>query len=307
MREISFSSAAGERRTLYLWESVGAPKAVLHIVHGMAEHIARYHDFAKKLNAMGIAVGGADLPGHGPQTDPSQLGHFAKEDGMEKVLADVRQTGQLIRGNFPGVPYVLMGHSMGSFISRECVLRFESPDALLLSGTGHFDRLLSAAALALSRAACLIDGGQKPSKFLDKLVFSGNNKPFEPARTALDWLSRDEKEVDKYIADPYCGFPFTGSAYRDFFGLLKGLTHMNRLKDMQRKMPVLFISGAGDPVGGMSKGVRAVARQFQQAGMEDIGVRLYQDARHELINELNRDEVIRETADWIIARTRKGA
>ncbi len=307
MKEVKFTSSAGEQRTLFMRESAGAPKAVLHIVHGMAEHIARYHDFAERLSAAGIAVGGADLPGHGPQTGAAALGHFADKDGREKVLADVRRTGQMLREHFPGVKYVLMGHSMGSFIARECVLRYDTPDALVLSGTGHFDAVLSGAARVLSGAVCALGGSRKPSKLLNELAFSGNNKPFEPARTGFDWLSRDKQQVDKYIADPYCGFPLTGSAYRDFFRLLGDLTHADRLKAMSKHMPVRFISGESDPVGGLGKGVKTVASQFEAAGMKDVSVRLYPDARHELINELNRDEVIRDLADWIIDRTGKGA
>ena len=307
MREVQFVSSAGEQRTLFLWEGDGAPKAVLHVVHGMAEHIARYRDFAERLNAEGIAVGGADLPGHGPQTSASRLGHFSDRDGMDRVLADVKTTGQMIRDKYPGVKYVLMGHSMGSFIAREYVLRFDSPDALVLSGTGHVGAVPSGAARVLSRVISSLAGSKKPSKLLKDIVFSGNNKSFEPARTALDWLSRDEEQVDRYIADPYCGFAFTGGAYQDFFGLLGGLTQLGRLKAMSKHMPVLLLSGEGDPVGGMGKGVKTVAHQFEAAGMKDVSVRLYPGARHELINELNREEVIGELAEWIIEKTGKGA
>lgn len=277
-----------------VWEPTGEIKAVVQILHGMAEHIGRYERMALALNAQGYAVAGHDHRGHGPKAE--KLGYFAKKHGWDAVIKDAHEVTLELKKRYPGKKLVLLGHSMGSFAAREYAIRYgKEIDGLVLSGTGFYPLPLTAA----GKAAALLSPREKPAKLVDKLAFSGNNKPFLPARTPCDWLSRDEKEVDRYIADPLCGFLFTGQAYSDFFGGLMQLTKENRLSAMPKGLPVYFMSGEKDPVGQMGAGVKKVAEQFRKAGMKDVTVRLYPEARHELFNELNRDAVTKELAEWL--------
>ena len=284
-----------------VWLPEGKPRAVIQLFHGMAEHIARYDRPATELARRGFAVAGHDHMGHGPGTPKEKLGYFYDKDGWKRIMEDGYAVTELLRKQFPGVPVVLLGHSMGSFLAREYVLRYgDRLSGLILSGTGWYP----AAVCTAGRLAAAVSPQKKPAPLVNKLAFAGNNKAFEPARTPFDWLSRDKAEVDKYIADPFCGFVFTGRAFKDFFGGLQALTKLDRLTVMPQKLPVCFISGDRDPVGQMGKGVMEVASQFRKAGMTDVTVCLYDGARHELFNETNRDEVIHELSAWLDKRFR---
>ena len=185
---------------------------------------------------------------------------------------------------------------MGSFLAREYALRWgRELDGLILSGTGYYGKALCAAGRMLAK----LSPKKKPAAFVNGIAFAGNNKPFAPGRTGFEWLSRDEKEVDRYVSDPLCGFTFTGSAFADFFGGLLALTDESRLSAMPGELPVYFLSGDCDPVGQMGKGVLRVAEQFRNAGMERVAVKLYPGARHELFNELNREEVTADLIAWL--------
>lgn len=277
-----------------IWTCEGKPRAIVQILHGMAEHMGRYERMAKALNKKGFVVVGRDHRGHGK--DAKQLGYFAKKNGWNLLLQDAHDLMSETKKAYPHTPYFLLGHSMGSFLAREFVLRYGPElDGLILSGTGFFPRALT---LAGKTVASLVPQ-QKPSRLVDQLAFSGNNKPFQPARTSVDWLSRDEKQVDAYVADPLCGFMFTGRAYADFFGGLAALTDLSRLQKMPKDLPVYFLSGDQDPVGQMGKGVEKVAKDFRTAGMTDVTVKLYSGARHELFNEINQEEVDEDLAAWL--------
>ncbi|MBR1586570.1 MAG: lysophospholipase [Clostridia bacterium] len=277
-----------------VWHTEGQPRAIVQIVHGMAEYIDRYDRPARALNEAGYLVVGRNHRGHGPEADT--LGYFAEENGWGLLIEDAHAVSVDIKKQYPGVPFFLLGHSMGSFVAREYVLRYaDELDGLILSGTGFYPKPLCAAGRLMAK----LSPKKKPAKLVDKIAFSGNNKPFAPGRTGFEWLSRDEKEVDKYVADPLCGFCFTGSAFADFFGGLMALTDESRLAAMPKDLPVYFMSGENDPVGQMGEGVQKVAAQFQKAGMRDVTVKLYRDARHELFNELNRDEVTADLITWL--------
>lgn len=279
-----------------VWLPEGRPRAVIQIFHGMAEHIARYDRPAIELARRGYAVVGHNHQGHGPETPKEKLGYFYDKDGWINIMEDGYAVTEAVKKQLPGIPLVLLGHSMGSFLAREYVLRYgDALDGLILSGTGWYPATVCSAGALVAGIA----SPKKPAPFVDKMAFSGNNKAFTPARTPFDWLSRDKAEVDKYIADPYCGFTFTGRAFHDFFEGLKALTKLDRLSAMPKKLPVYFMSGDRDPVGQMGKGVLEVAGQFRQAGLSDVSVHLYDGARHELFNETNRDEVLHELETWL--------
>lgn len=277
-----------------IWTCEGKPRAIVQILHGMAEHISRYDRMAKALTEKGFVVVGRDHRGHGPDAD--MLGSFGVGSGWSVIKQDAHDLMQETKKAYPGTPYFLLGHSMGSFLAREMAICYgPEMDGLILSGTGYYSRTVAQAGLWIARHQKL----DEPSKLVDKIAFSGNNRPFRPARTPFDWLSRDEKQVDAYVADPLCGFLFTGRAYRDFFGGLSDLEIPGRLEKMPKHLPVLFISGDQDPVGQMGKGVKKVAENFRSVGMKNVTVKLYPGARHELFNEINKDEVDQDLAQWL--------
>ena len=280
-----------------IWAPSQPPRAIVQILHGMAEHIDRYGRMAKALNKAGFLVCGRDHRGHGPKAE--LLGYFADENGWDVILNDAHEVSLDIKKQYPSVPFFLLGHSMGSFLAREYALRYGAElDGLILSGTGFYDKALCKSGKLMASLA----PAKKPANLVNNIAFAGNNKPFAPGRTGFEWLSRDEKEVDKYVADPLCGFCFTGRAFADFFGGLTALTDESRLKAMPSGLPVYFMSGDHDPVGQMGKGVNQVADQFRRSGMQNITVKLYRDARHELFNELNRDEVTADLIAWLNQR-----
>lgn len=298
MIKSAFPSVTGQQLACRMWLPETAPRAVIQLVHGMAEHIDRYDAPARAFAQAGFLVVGHTHLGHGE--DAPTLGHFGKTDGWQHLIDDVHALRQHTQADYPGVPYVILGHSMGSFVTR-CYLQqhAEGLTAAILSGTGYFGKGVVCAGLTLANLVCAFGGAEKPSKLIDRIAFGANNKPFAPARTAVDWLSRDEVQVDRYAADPYCGFLFTGAGYRELFRGLNRLTDKTALRRMPKELPVLFFSGDHDPVGGMGGGVRRVAEDFRAAGMADVTVRLYEGGRHEMFNEVNRDEVAADVIQWV--------
>ena len=303
MEKIKMQSVSGKPLQVYVWP-VGQPKAVVQLVHGMAEHMGRYDRLARALNAAGYAVIGHDHLGHGPAAKKEELGYFGPKDGWNCLIEDMKRVTDYAKGRFPGLPYALLGHSMGSFAAREYLIRYGGElDAAVLSGTGWHPAALAVSARCMAALCGAFGGWQKPANFVNNMGFGSYNKAFMPARTPFDWLSRDEKEVDKYIADPLCGFVFTARGFYDMFGGLKALSDLSRLQSMPKTLPVYFVSGAMDPVGSAGKGVETVADQFRAAGLSDVTVRLYDGGRHEMFNEINRDEVTGELIEWLNAKT----
>lgn len=283
-----------------VWKPEGEIRGIVQLVHGMAEHIDRYDRVARALNKQGYLAVGHNHRGHGK--DARLLGYFADQKGWDAVVEDIRLVSEEIRKQYPGKKLFLLGHSMGSFAVREYALRYgKELDGLILSGTGWYGKPLC----GMGRGIALLMPPKKPAPLVDKIAFSANNRLFQPPRTPFDWLSRDEEEVDHYIADPLCGFVFTGRAYADFFGGLMELTKLERLKQMPTGLPVLLLSGDQDPVGQMGEGVHTVAAQYKNAGLKEVQLKLYPGARHEIFNEINRDEVYADLTAWLNEWTKK--
>jgi len=277
-----------------IWRPEGTPRAIVQLLHGMAEHIDRYERLAKALNGAGYLVVGHNHRGHGPEAE--KQGYFADRNGWDAVLQDAHQVSLSIKKEYPYLPLFLLGHSMGSFAAREYAIRWgKELDGLVLSGTGYYEKPLCMAGRMLAR----LSAKEKPAQLVNQVAFAGNNKPFEPARTPFDWLSRDEKEVDKYIADPMCGFVFTGSAFADFFSGLIALTDAKRLSALPAALPIYLFSGDRDPVGQMGEGVKKVAEEYRQAGLSNVEMKLYPQGRHEMFNEINREEVYADLIAWL--------
>lgn len=282
------------------WSPEGAPKAIIQIVHGIAEHIDRYEDFASFLNRNGILVVAEDHMGHGKSIGVEGIqGYF--HGGWFSAVEDTYALLKKTMGEFPGVPYILFGHSMGSFMARTILIRH--PDsgiyAAIISGTAwQEDRLLSVAK-PLSRFVCGKNKEQKPSKFLQKLMFGSYNGKIKKPRTAYDWLTRDESIVDAYITDPLCGFVASAGLARDMLEGIDFIQQPENMAKMDPKLPVLFISGREDPVGGYGEGVKLAASKFSDSGMVNVSAKFYSECRHELLNELNKEEVYNGILNWI--------
>ncbi len=300
LEKIPFTSVAGQPLTLYLWQTDAPCRGVIQLVHGMAEHIARYDRLARALCAAGYTVAGHSHLGHGEDAREDELGFFGRKDGWDHLVEDVHAAHEMLLKRFPGQRFAILGHSMGSFVTREYLLRYGGDlTAAVICGTGWFPGPLCSVARAAAALCGVFGGWQKPAPLVDRLMSKDNNKAFAPARTPFDWLSRDTAEVDKYMADLRCGFLFTARGYYDMFTGLKSLSRLHHLAALPGNLPVLFISGDADPIGTQGKGVSTVAQQFRDAGVRDVTVRLYPGARHELFNETNRDEITAELIDWL--------
>lgn len=288
------------------WECGGAPKAVVQIVHGIAEYALRYDAFARRLNALGCLVVAEDHMGHGDSGgEGCTQGYFA--GGWFNAVDDTYRLLTLTRQEYPDIPYVLLGHSMGSLMARTILARYPDSgiDAAILCGTLWQPTPVLHAGIAACKAVCRADGERTPSRKLEKLVFGSYNRRVEHPRTAYDWLSRDERVVDAYVADPKCGFVPTAGLLRD---MLSGIVHIEKgetLRAMRKALPVLFIAGGDDPVGSYGKGVRRCAEEFTGAGMRDVSCRIYPLCRHELLNEINREEVYGDIARWLAEKLDK--
>ena len=275
---------------------------VLQIFHGLGEHASRYARFAEAANARGMAVYCHDHRGHGEHAD--QLGYFSGKDGWKLVIADCHAVHQHIQGEYEGLPIVLLGHSMGSYIAQSYVMRHTPQLAAFIvsASTWAFrPELMFGAMLAKIESSRV--GKHRESALLNQLGFGKFNKPFKPARTEFDWLSRDEAEVDKYIADPYSGGPTTTGLWCDLLDGLREISSDAALRRIAGDLPILITGGADDPVGG-DKGMTRLLTHYAQTGHQRLRVKIYPGGRHEMLNETNRDEVTRDWLDWIETTSR---
>lgn len=273
------------------------PRAVLTIMHGMAEHIDRYNDFASFLAQNGIAVAAADMASHGKSISENGIrGYLGPENGWDKLIADAFAVHNAIKQAYPSAPCFLFGHSMGSFLARSYAARHgKDIDAFIFCGTAGRNGAIPIAKF-LAEREIKRTGGNKPSATLNKLAFGAYNKPFE-GRTDFDWLSANTANVDKYIADPACGFTFTAAAFRDLF---TGLEEISR-KDWAQKVPnkpIMVIAGDKDPVGSMGKGPQEVAAKLLASG-HDVLLKLYPGMRHEILNETDKQAVWQDVLDFL--------
>ncbi|MDP4086071.1 MAG: lysophospholipase [Bacillota bacterium] len=277
------------------------PRAVIQIAHGMAEHIERYDSFANELASQHFVVYGNDHRGHGVTAQLNNCsGYFADEQGFEKVVQDMHTLTTIIEKEYPGVPVILFGHSMGSFLSRRYIQLYgDKIIGVILCGTGGDPGIMGKIGRLIASREVKKKGARTKSPMLNNLTFGSYNKAFKPNRTDFDWLSRVDKEVDKYIEDPMCGDIFTAGFFNDLFEGLETINKIQNLKLIRSNLPILLISGSKDPVGSNSKGVLKTYKAYQQAGIKDITCKIYEGARHELLNETNKEEVYTEILSWV--------
>lgn len=274
---------------------------VVQIVHGMAEYADRYEEFAAFLTEHHFVVTGEDHLGHGGSVSEDGLkGYFCEQDPATVVVRDVHRLKKMTQELYPGVPYFIIGHSMGSFIVRNYLCRYGSGiDGAIVMGTGT----LSEAVLLLSKLTTWWIGafrGQKYiSKFIDKGAFGKYNRHILNPRTPVDWLTKDEKKVDEYIADPDCGFTFTVNGFKTLFTLISRAQIKKNLKSIPGDLPVLMVSGDADPVGDYGKGVKKAYHSLKMVGVKDLQLKLYPEDRHELLNENDRQQVMEDILEWL--------
>lgn len=279
----------------------GQPKAVVQLVHGISEYIDRYTPVARFLTDHGFIVVGSDHLGHGrTASGAEEYGFFCDKGGWHTVAADVRRLRTLMGEKYPDLPYFILGHSMGSFLARTYLIDW--PDTVtgaIISGTGQESAALVTAGWHLANVICKFSGPRTHSKLVEQIAFGAYNKQFTPARTRADWISRDEEIVDAYVADPLCSFMPTAGMFRDMMEGLQYIAKKSSLKKMDASTPILFISGDKDPVGQNGKTVLKVIDFFHSVGCEDTVVHLYPDGRHEMLNEINREEVFADILSWL--------
>tara|TARA_R100001143_G_scaffold63387_1_gene70103 strand:+ start:39086 stop:40003 length:918 start_codon:yes stop_codon:yes gene_type:complete len=282
-----------------VWTTDHKPKGVILIVHGLAEHSGRYSHFAKFLNSNNYHVFAYDHRGHG-KTDPDHLGVIDHNDEFNLMVKNLNDVFQYVSSAYPNLPIILFGHSMGSFISQRFMQLYDAkPDALIYSGSNGKPPLLLHAGIQISALLKSFFGKDSKSNLLDRLSFGAYNRHFKPNRTDYDWLSRDTDMVDLYVDDPLCGFICSNSFYHQLFKGIQDIHAHPVFADHNPDIPVLLLSGDQDPVSNFGKGIRNLEKIMRKSGVSDITTHLYEGGRHEMLNEINRDEVFDNLLQWM--------
>ena len=294
-----FTSHDGVTITYFSWLPEEKPVAVLQISHGMAEFAERYDDFATYLNKDRIAVYANDHRGHGKTAGKEEnLGYFADKNGWMKVVEDMRQLTEIIRKKQPELPVFLMGHSMGSFLARTYITKYDDIQGVILSGTANNSKMIVTAGRAMAGINRIFSSPKKASTFFDNMSFGAFNKPFEK-EGPMSWLSRDKEMVKKYVDDPYCGFVCSLKFFQDLFSGLSYIGKSKNNRNVRFSLPIYIVAGSNDPVGEKGKGPTAVAKMYRDLHLEEVELTLYENARHEILNETNRKDVYKDLKDWI--------
>lgn len=285
----------------YTPDDIDSIRCVVQIVHGMAEYVERYEEFARFLTDRGFVVVGEDHMGHGKSVgEDGKYGYFCEQDPATVLVRDVHRLKKATAERYPNVPYVIVGHSMGSFITRNYMFRYGTGiDGAVIMGTGMQPKAVLVLSRMLAAVQGMLLGSGKKGKLLDKLAFGSYNRRIGNPATPFDWLSRDGERVEQYLNDPMCGFVFTINGFATLFELISRLYHSENLERIPKKLPVFLVSGDADPVGDYGKGVRKSYISLRAVGLEDLKVKLYEGGRHELLNETNRQDVMQDIYSWI--------
>ncbi|MGG0300016.1 alpha/beta hydrolase [Bacillus albus] len=300
VQESFVTALDGSEIYLRKWLPEGDPRGIIQIAHGMTEHAGVYTDFIAALLEAGYGVYAHDHKGHGKTVKREEdYGHFEPNVGWSKAVSDVIFVSETIRKE-QTCPLFLLGHSMGSFLSRRAVqLKGELYDGFLISGTGGNPGLLGSIGHKVATIEMKLRGEKTKSPMLNFLSFGNFNSHFKPNRTKFDWLSSDNNQVDKYIADPLCGFICTTSFYRELFSGVLEVNKLEEFKKTPKNLPIHIFSGDRDPVGDMGKGVKEVYENYKKCEVKDVTLRLYENGRHEMFHEVNKDEVFQDLISWL--------
>lgn len=301
-KHFTFHSKDQRKIFVYFWYREGiTPKGIVQISHGMAETAARYKDFARELTQNGFFVYANDHRGHGKSADsPEEQGYLGEEDGFELLVLDIKKLTKIIRKNHPTIPIYLFSHSMGSFAAQKYIMDdADRIDGLILSGSNGKQGFILSVGKILSKIEMIFRGKKAKSKFMNQITFGQYNKNFQPEITGVEWLTRDKNEQIKYLNNPYCGSIFPASFYYEFFSHLQYIENKKNFDKIPKDLPIYILSGDEDPVGDFGRGVQNLNKRYKKQGVKDLNMKLYEGARHELLNEINRAEVMEDIILWL--------
>lgn len=302
-KEVFYIPSSNGKNRLYCvhWKPDVPVRAVLQITHGMVEYIERYEPLAQALTEAGIAVMGHDHLGHGrTAADEGELGFFAETNGEKAMLKDIHRLTVTAKKCYPDLPCFLMGHSMGSFFTRRYITLYgQELDGVILMGTGWVSETMATVGWVLSGVISRLMGGRYRSRLLVKLTLGAYEQTFRDEGMRNAWLSREREAVEAYNKDPFCNFAFTVSAYHDFFTVLRDLAREKQFGRIPKDLPVFFLSGDKDPVGSFGVGVEKAYESIRHLGVQDVTLKLYENDRHELVNETDRAQVYEDIRQWL--------
>jgi alpha-beta hydrolase superfamily lysophospholipase len=306
MREKTFIFQDPEQVKIFVYrwspDQLDSVKGVVQIAHGMTEHAGRYKRFAERLTEAGYMVYANDHRGHGKTGELANKKGNSGRDGLRWMLRNMRQLQDEIKKREGELPVFLFGHSMGSYLTQQYMSEYgKLLKGAILSGTSGKLALLRIGILIAERE-CHRHGMDGTDTLIGKMLFGGYNRSVKSALTAYDWLSRDEAEVKKYMDDPHCGHEMSAGFYRDFFDFLLHLHQPENMARIPKSLPIYIMGGDRDPLGRFGRSVRKLYMEYCDLGISDVSCRLYEDGRHEMLNETNRDEVMQDIVDWLNAR-----
>lgn len=282
------------------WIPEGKVEAILQICHGMVEHIGRYDTFASSFADKGILVVANDHLGHGLSvSEKEKYGYFADENGYMKVVEDMNTLRMKTQEQYPDIPYFILGHSMGSFLTRYYITKYgKGLSGAIIMGTGHMAPVITKTGMKLCTMIAKSKGWYYRSNFIDNMGVGGYNKKFGE-KGGNEWLSRNTENCEKYKEDPLCGFVFTLNGYYNLFSCFNYVSKDKNIEKAPKDLPILFVSGDDDPVGSYGKGVTTVYEKFKKLKFKEVDMKLYKDDRHEILSELDRDKVYNDIYNWI--------
>lgn len=277
----------------------------MQIVHGMAEHIERYEWTAEYFTGKGYIVVGDSHLGHGKSIVKDKgPGYFCAQDPATVLVRDEHRLKKLMQQKYPGIPYFILGHSMGSFITRNYLCDYGSGiDGAIIMGTGMQPKPVLFFVKMITRIQAILAGEAHEAKLINKLAFGNYNARIKEAKTSVDWLTKDEKQVANYREDPLCGFVFTVNGFSALFELIWRLHDEKRVLKMPKDLPIFLVAGKEDPVGNYGKAVEWVYEQYQKLGMQNVSMKLYESDRHELLNETDKECVANDIYEWLLKQT----
>ena len=302
IKEATFLSSDG-KSNIHYYKVIpkSEPRAILQIVHGMSEYFARYEGFAKYLNESGILVVGNDHIGHGKSSDPQDYGYFGPKDGWKFWIEDVHALRSIMQKKYPDIPYIMLGHSMGSFILRAYLTKYASGLwGAIITGTSGKNPL-NGFGLVVVKALRRFYGGHYRSQLVHDLAFGSNNKKILYPKNIYEWLSRDEKISTKYGEDPMCNFIFTLAGFSDLFNILSFVSKNDWAQKVPKELPIMLASGLMDPVGKYGQGPSQVYEKLEKTGHKEVSLYLYEGMRHEILNEQGRAAVYGDMKDFIMS------
>lgn len=300
MERFLFKADDGAEISAAKWMPQDEPSALIQIVHGMNEHIGRYNETARFFAEKGYAVFGEDHRGHGLTGKGGQMGHFADKDGYLKVINDNHTLLKLMKEKYPGKKLILLGHSMGSFISRNLAWKYgKDIDFLLISGSGNFSGWYIYSNLFLLSVFSLFKKQNDTLPFIHNIGMNDLNKSFEPRKTDYDWLSTDPAIAQEFINDPLCGAMNSIAFYRDLMMFMKSMQDKKNIEKIPKDLPVFIFSGSMDPVGRNGKTVKTAYENYVSAGLKNIKLKIFEGYRHELHKEPGKEQLFNEIIEWI--------